>query len=192
MVTRAILFFLFFSFSAGFQSVYAEGKQLGQVEISFDYNRADRDYANNQFAVWIEDLDGNLIKTLFVTHFTVTKGWKTRKEALPTWRKKANISHLEKKDVDTISGATPKGGRLYFTWETDQDDGSFVPARDYNYLVECNYYWEDTVLYKGMIQLGKNEDSSKASPKFSTKNAKKYNLIENVKAKSKRSSDFTM
>ena len=48
----------------------ADDDIVGRVEISFDYNRAERDYANNQFAVWIEDQDGNLIETLFVTEIS--------------------------------------------------------------------------------------------------------------------------
>ena len=56
----------------------AEDDILGRFTISFDYNRAQLDYANNQFAVWIEDQDGSLIETLLVTEFTATKGWESR------------------------------------------------------------------------------------------------------------------
>ena len=163
--------------------VLAEDIKTSRVEISFDYNRADRDYANNQFAVWIEDLDGNLVKTLFVTRFTATKCWKSRKETLPTWKEKANISTLKKDVFDTISGATPKAQQLVFTWKENSSDGSSIPSGEYRYFVECNYYWEDTVLYRGTIIVGNNTDTSKAVTHFSTENAKDYALIENVAAK---------
>lgn len=181
MIKMIPLILLMFIFS-GIQLALAEDTKPGRVEISFDFNRADRDYANNQFAVWIEDLEGNLVRTLFVTKFTATKGWKIRKETLPTWKKKANISYLKKDDIDTISGATPKAGRLIFTWEEKNGDSSFLPSGDFKYFVECNYYWEDTVLYSGKIRVGNNKDTSKAVARFSRESAKKYNLIENVTA----------
>lgn len=168
---------------SGYSSALAEDIEYGRVEISFDYNRADRDYANNQFAVWIEDLKGNLIKTLFVTKFTATKGWKIRKEALPTWKKKANISALKKEEVDAISGATPKAQRLFFIWEERSGDSSFLPSGEYNYFVECNYFWEDTVLYAGRIRVGSMRDINRAAARYSTENAHNYNIIENVAAK---------
>lgn len=114
-MTKIISFGLLMFLLAGVRPAFAKDTQLGQVEISFDYNRADRDYANNQFAVWIEDLDGHLVRTLFVTKFTATKGWKTRKETLPTWKEKSNISQLKKDEVDAIAGATPLAQQITFT-----------------------------------------------------------------------------
>ena len=181
-MTKIKSIFLFIIICFGFSPAVAEDKKPGRVEISFDYNRAARDYANNQFAVWIEDLNGNLVKTLFVTEFTASKGWKIRKETLPTWKKKANLSTLEKEDIDAISGATPKAQRLVFSWEETSGDRSVLSSGDYNYFVECNYYWEDTVLYSGRIRVGDKKNSSKAVALFSTESAKKYTLIENVTA----------
>ena len=154
----------------------------GRIEISFDYNRADRDYANNQFAVWIEDTDGKLVETLFVTEFTVTRGWKIRKEALPTWRKKASIGQLNKDQIDAIAGATPPAHTLVYSWDVKAGDGSTAVPETYNYFVECNYYWEDTVLYSGEIQVGNTAQKSTAVPRYSTDSARNYNIIENVSA----------
>lgn len=40
----------------------------GKLKISIDFNRSSTP-ASNQYAVWIEDMDGNVVKTLFVTNF---------------------------------------------------------------------------------------------------------------------------
>ncbi len=165
---------------SGFSAVMAGDRSLGQLEISFDYNRATRDYANNQFAVWVEDMQGNLVTTLFVTQFTATKGWKIRKEALPTWKKKVNISKRDKKELDAISGATPKAGRLVYRWKEENSESSFLVPGSYRYFVECNLYWENTVLYSGTIRASGKSDISKAVAAYSTEKAKEYNIIENV------------
>lgn len=173
--TIAILFTVY-------QPTFAAKTNSGHVEITFTYNRVARDYANNQFAVWIEDQSGTLVTTLFVTEFTATRGWKIRKDALPTWKKKSNISHLSKDVLDAVSGATPKAGRLSFVWNGKNDANIPVPKGSYNYFVECNYYWADTVLYHGTIQVGDQKNSSKAIPSFSTESAENYTIIDNVEA----------
>lgn len=131
----------------------------------------------------IVHLNGSLVRTLFVTKFTATKGWEIRQETLPTWKKKANISVLKKEEVDGITGATPKAQRLIFIWEEKSGDNTFLPSGEYNYFVECNYFWEDTVLYAGRIRVGNKKDMSRAVARYSTESAKNYNIIENVAAK---------
>ncbi len=163
-------------------SVSAVGEHLGTVQISFDYNRAERDYANNQFAVWIEDMDGNLVKTLFVTRFVATRGWKVREEAVPVWQKKSRISSLSRSEVDAISGATPPAQRLIFRWDGEDANGVRFPAGLYRYCVEANYYWEARVLYRGTIQLGDTEDQSSAKAEYTTADARNYSIVENVSA----------
>lgn len=62
-MVKLIALFLLMMVS-GHSPALSEDINYGRVEISFDYNRAARDYANNQFAVWIEDLKGNLVNTI--------------------------------------------------------------------------------------------------------------------------------
>lgn len=161
--------------------VVAESRALGKIEISFDYNRVQKDYANNQFAVWLEDAEDRLVKTLFVTQFTATKGWKKRKEALPVWREKVKAAGLQRVEVEAISGATPKAGPLQFSWELVSDT-PLAPGV-YTYFVECNYYWEDVVLYSGKIRVGDKSDKSSGQAHYSTENAENYSIIENVRGR---------
>jgi len=46
-----------------------ENRSKGTLEISFDFKRQGT-IASNQYAVWIEDDKGKLIKTLYVTRYT--------------------------------------------------------------------------------------------------------------------------
>lgn len=62
----------------------------GKLKISIDFNRSSTP-ASNQYAVWIEDMDGNVVKTLFVTNFTSNGGYAVREDSIPTWVAHANV-----------------------------------------------------------------------------------------------------
>jgi hypothetical protein len=74
-----------------------------------------------QLAVWIEDMNGNYVSTIYVTHKAATDSWKMnggnrRQEALPVWSHARGIKYsdglyMPTKDeplVDGTSGATPR------------------------------------------------------------------------------------
>lgn len=76
-----------------------------------------------QFAIWLEDTEGNYISTLFATKKIATEAWKSndgnrRKEALPHWCYQRGIIYddglylptKEEPLIDGITGATPKAG----------------------------------------------------------------------------------
>ena len=111
------------------------------------------------FAIWIEDLEGKYIETLFVTQY-VAKGkfghgeiepgkWKNepgvvrRPATLPYWAHKRNIKASDGLYVpspetavpDAISGPTPKGS---FTLES----GSKMKTGKFRILMEINQPWD--------------------------------------------------
>lgn len=78
--------------------------------------------ASPQIAMWIEDLNGNYISTIYVSHKIATGSWQAngdnrRKEALPVWCYSRGIQYPDglylptkgEPVVDGISGATPHG-----------------------------------------------------------------------------------
>ena len=75
-----------------------------------------------QIAIWTEDMAGNYLSTIYVTHKTATQSWQAagknrRKESLPHWCYSRGVQYEDglyiptKKSplTDGISGATPKG-----------------------------------------------------------------------------------
>ena len=57
---------------------------------------------NTRFSRPIEDMDGNVVKTLFVTNFTSNGGYAVREDSIPTW-----VAHAKPSDMDnTISAET--------------------------------------------------------------------------------------
>lgn len=75
-----------------------------------------------QIAIWTEDLQGNYLSTIYVTHKIATQSWQAsggnrRKEALPHWCHSRGVQYADglylptKKEplTDGVTGATPQG-----------------------------------------------------------------------------------
>lgn len=146
-----LLFISFFLFI--FTNIFSENIQSKKIFISFKYEKQFR-LASNQYAIWIENEKGELIKNIFVTKFTAVDGYSKRKEALPTWVKRSNVKNYSREKIDSISGATPKSSFLTYTWDcTDQNENP-VPNGTYRFFVEGSTYWKDKILFTGTITLG--------------------------------------
>ena len=73
------------------------------LEVSFNYQRQ-QGPGSNQYAVWIENEKGEVVKTLFVTSFTTKgrvrgneqpmRGYIKRPACVPTWVKAAKANDL--------------------------------------------------------------------------------------------------
>ena len=76
-------------------------KRAQTLEVSFDYQRQ-AGPGSNQYAVWIENEKGNVVKTLFVTSYTTKgrarggeqpkRGYIVRPACVPTWVKTVKAS----------------------------------------------------------------------------------------------------
>ena len=65
----------------------------GEVIITFDYEKQSGS-ASNQFAVWIEDMDGNYLNTLYATKWTANGGFKSRPDSIAMWVAKSDIASM--------------------------------------------------------------------------------------------------
>ena len=121
---------------------------------------AGKNHNHPSFAIWVEDLDGNYIETLYVTEY-FAKGvfghgesepgkWKNeagevrRPAALPYWSHKRNIKagdglyapSPETEVPDALTSATPKGN---FVLKTGTKAGK---EKKYRILFEVNQPWD--------------------------------------------------
>lgn len=155
---------------------------LGKVEISFPFVKQ-KGYASNQFAVWIEDAEGNFLKTLYVTGFTARKGYKTREDSLKTWVKRSKRAEAAKVEIDAVSGATPRTGKLTYTWNCDDRQGNPVSPGNYRFFVEGTLFWKSNVIYSGTITVGgKGGASILVKAEYSSSDEKNKNMIGPVTA----------
>ena len=169
---------LFFSISTTQQIA---GK--GQLEITVSYERQGG-IGSNQYAIWIENAQGELVKTLFVTNFTAKGGYSFRPDCTPTWVNKANPASLSEQGVDAFSGATPQTGDHTYTWDLTDVKGHQVTAGEYTFYVEGTLTLgnNSTVLFKDVISVGDNIVSVDPKPEFSSDDTQNKGMIISVKA----------
>ena len=107
------------------------------VEISFNFLR--EGIASSQYAIWIEDKNGKLIRTIYATPFTVKGGYAYRKEAIPTWVSKAKPKEMSAAQIDAVTGATPHNGTLNYIWDGTDDKHRQVADGIYTIYIEVCY-----------------------------------------------------
>jgi hypothetical protein len=185
-------------------------EQLGKKEVSFDYQVIDlKKHVGDKlisvelkkgsafqyplFAIWIEDINGNYIQTLYISRVISSSTfdfgkkkdgkWESatvrRPEALPYWSHKRGIKAADglymplgnSNDIDAVSGATPTGNFII-------NSSINIPKEKYKILVELNqsydwneYYTKDKFpqdkIYSGSGQVGQPSliYSTEISPK---------------------------
>ncbi len=145
-------------------------KHLGQLEVrkdtfqvssgsNFSIECIEGEAFNHPtFAIWQEDMEGNYIKTIFVTkayasgvfgykmnHDSVwfpLSGESHQPAALPYWTHKKGLidnkkymPNPEHPFVDAYTGATPKGSFVFDTYQQNSD-------KQYRILMEVNQAWD--------------------------------------------------
>lgn len=144
-----------------------ESKPEGTLTVSLNFTHGNT-LASNQYAIWVEDNEGNLIRTIFVTAFTGNGGYERRKDACPTWVSKAHPSDLSETEVDAFTGATPSNGRHSYSWDGKNDKSNHVKAGTYKIFVEGTLYWSSRVLYQGSFNYGGQDQNVTLTPSFSS------------------------
>jgi hypothetical protein len=138
----------------------------GEVVVTFDYEKQSGS-ASNQYAVWVEDLNGNYINALFATQWTANGGYKSRPDSITLWVEKSDISSMPDYYVDAISGATPKAsGSQSYTWNLKDINGDTVSPGEYKVFIEGTLRWKNCVLYTGVITIGDSPDAVEADAEF--------------------------
>lgn len=158
---------------------YAQNSKT--VQINFDYTKREG-FASNQIAVWVEDANGNYIKTIYITDFTGRRaGWKQRSQSLSNWQKKANAVIMNQSEIDSVSKATPRQGNVNIIWDCKDSGGRIVRDGVYRIVTEATIYQDNNVLYTAEINIGNRANSQTAVPQYSKAGAKDMDIIKNVK-----------
>ena len=154
----------------------AKTSASGEAVISFDYEKQSGS-ASNQYAVWIEGMDGKFIKTLFATKWTADGGYKTRPDSIALWAERSGLASMKKPETDAVSGATPKSGVQSYLWDLTDAEGEAVPPGKYMFFVEGTLRWKNFVLYSGVIEIGGVPDVARANAEFFYEASDRYGAL---------------
>jgi len=130
----------------------ASRANASRVEILFDYKKISGS-ASNQFAIWVEDMHGNFVRTLYATQWTAKGGYKNRPDSIPIWAEKTGLASMSKAEVDAVSSATPQTGALTYTWDLTDSSGYSVVPGEYRFFVEGTLRWKNRVMHSGIIDI---------------------------------------
>jgi hypothetical protein len=162
------------------------------LEVSFDYQRQ-AGPGSNQYAVWIENEKGNVVKTLFVTSYTTKgrarggeqpkRGYIVRPACVPTWVKTVKADEKTDQQLDAVTGATPQaGGTQTFTWDFTDEQGKAVPQGDYKVVVEATLFFDSDIIYSGTFSTKDKEGDIKLTSTLTKEDEQHKNMVTNVKA----------
>ena len=162
-------------------------KKASAAELSFNYQKQ-AGAGSNQWAVWIENSEGKVVRTLTVTSFTSKgrggrRGYTFRPTCTPTWVKNAKAEEMSDEQIDAITGATPKeSGIQTYTWDFKDADGKEVPAGDYKICLEATLYFNSIILYSGTFSTKDKAGEIKLTSTLTEEDEAHKNMITEVKA----------
>ena len=167
-------------------------KKAKALEVSFDYQRQ-AGPGSNQYAVWIENEKGDVVKTLFVTSYTTKgrtrpgeepmRGYVKRPNCVPTWVKKAKAAEQTDLQLDAVTGATPQtGGTQMFTWDFTDQQGKAVPQGTYKVVVEATLYQASDIIYCGSFSTRDKAGDIKLTSTLTEPDENHKDMVTNVKA----------
>lgn len=163
------------------------------LEVTFNYE-VQKTHGSNQFAVWVENEQGEVVKTLFVTAFTArgrvregeprVRGYIRRPYCVPTWVKDAKAEDMSDQQMDAISGATPsESGRQTFTWDFTDTEGRKVRKGNYRIFVEATLFDPSTITYSGTFSTkGKPGEEVTFSSTITQPCEEREGMVTDVKA----------
>jgi len=135
------------------------------AELTFIYTRQSGS-ASNQYAVWIENAQGQHIKSIYASKWTADGGYSRRPTSIPLWIKQSDRPNMTKAQVEAVSGATPRTGDVTHIWDGTDSNGEFVPDGDYMLILEATLRWENQVYYRVPIALGQGAATPQVSIEY--------------------------
>lgn len=172
--------------------IISQANKIKCLEVSFDYQRQGGP-GSNQYAVWIENEKGDVVKTLFVTSYTTKgrargneqpqRGYIVRPACVPIWVKAAKAEEQSDEQLDAFTGATPQAdGTQTFTWDFTDQQGKKVAKGTYKVFVEATLYFDSDIIYSGTFSTKDKAGDIELASKVTELEEKHKDMVTNVKA----------
>ena len=191
-VITAIIVTMLLAISAVALNKKEKAAKANSLEVSFNYQRQ-QEPGSNQYAVWIENEKGEVVKTLFVTSFTTKgrtrgneqpmRGYIKRPACVPTWVKAAKANDLTDKQLDAVTGATPQAsGTQTFIWDFTDQQGKTVQEGTYKVFVEATLFNASTITYSGSFSTQDKVGNVTLTSQLTEPDEKHKDMVTEVKA----------
>ena len=170
----------------------SQARKAKSLEVSFDYQRQ-AGPGSNQYAVWIENDKGDVVKTLFVTSYTTKgrtrpgeepmRGYVKRPACVPTWVKSSKAAEQTDQQLDAFTGATPQAdGTQTFIWDFTDQAGKAVPKGTYKVFVEATLIFDSDIIYSGTFSTKDKAGDIVLTSTLTKEDEAHKNMVTNVKA----------
>ena len=191
-IFSAIIAIMLLAISAVALNKKEKAAKANSLEVSFNYQRQ-QGPGSNQYAVWIENDKGEVVKTLFVTSFTTKgrvrgneqpmRGYIKRPACVPTWVKAAKANDLTDKQLDAVTGATPQAsGTQTFIWDFTDQQGKTVQEGTYKVFVEATLFNASTITYSGSFSTQDKVGNVTLTSQLTEPDEKHKDMVTEVKA----------
>jgi hypothetical protein len=169
-----------------------ESDKADSLVVSFNYLKQ-AGPGSNQYAVWIENDEGDVVKTLFVTSFTTKgrarggekarRGYIVRPACVPVWVKTSLADKKTDEELDAVTGATPhSSGTQTFTWDFTDEQGKAVPQGTYRVKVEATLIFDSDIVYTGTFSIGDKPGDIALTSVLTKEDEQHKDMVTDVKA----------
>jgi len=172
LIQLGLMVFLLLGITAGSaghlsgRDVQAVGQPAqGTLEISFLFNNAQGVVPSYQLAIWLEDLQGKYVKTLFVSNWLAGAGIGLD-VVCPDWVRQANWDKVEEEEFDATTRPTPPIGSNTLKFNCPERK---IAAGSYRFSVQAHIVENYNILYRGTILIGKDSSEGVGEAFFSPK-----------------------
>lgn len=163
------------AFAAAFSSV-STTVAAGQLVVSFLYMPPSEVEPTYHTAMWLEDKNGRLLKTLFVSDELSHNEYK-QGTACPDWVKQSGWAKADKALVDAVSGPTPNVGSSTMAFDLNKLG---IASGTYQFCFQVHITEKENVLFRGTFEAGESNQQVKMGTFFSAGQPTKEELIKDV------------
>lgn len=172
-------------------STGTNAQKASTLEITFDYSKQPGP-GSNQYAIWVENAQNEVVRTLFVTSFTTKgrardnqktdRGYRFRPTCVPTWVKHIDADKQTDNQIDGYTGATPQeSGLQKFVWDFKNQEGQLVKSGTYKIYIEATYFNNGIVTYIGQFTTEDKAGNVECTKVYSDESVETHkDMIQNV------------
>lgn len=132
------------------------------ITISFDFTRQHKP-SGDQFALWVENDMGQIMKQLFVTKDATTLQGKQDLNTLPLWAGKVR-NHTPQAVVEATAGTTPENGPVRYFWDLTNKKGQPVPDGTYTIYIAATQSASEQLNWRSTVTVKNGQASIVSQP----------------------------